>query len=77
MGKEDLQVILEMTEIGKSTIQNSFLENNASKMVVLLASYLYKVWFGLVSLFNGISTFVGHLIQSHSPRRKVEVLFNP
>ena len=30
--------------------------------------------FGLVSLFNGISTFEG---QSHSPRRTVVVLFNP
>ena len=35
------------------------------------------VWFGLVSLFNGISTFVGYLIPGHSPRRTVVVQFNP
>ena len=35
-----------------------------------------SVWFGLVSLFNGISTFVGCLMPNHSPRRTVVVLFN-
>ena len=31
----------------------------------------------LVSLFNDISTFVGYLIPSHSPRRTVVVLLKP
>ena len=32
------------------------------------------VWFGLVSLFNGVSTFVGYLMPR--PRRTVVVLSN-
>ena len=34
------------------------------------------IWFGLVSLFNGISTFVGYLMPKPS-RRTAIVLFNP
>ena len=32
---------------------------------------------GLVSLFNGISTFVGYLIPKQFSERTVVVLFNP
>ena len=37
-------------------------------------SLMVWVW---VSLFYGISTFVGYLMSKHSPRRTVVVLFNP
>ena len=33
--------------------------------------------FGLVSLFNGISTIAGYLMPKRSPRRTVVVLLNP
>ena len=44
-----------------------------------LKSYLIliRMDLGLVSLFNGISTFVGYLMPSLSPKRTVVVLFNP
>ena len=38
---------------------------------------IYMVWLGLFTLFHGISTFVGYLMQIYSPRRTVVVLFNP
>ena len=36
-----------------------------------------QIWFGLVSLFNGISTFLGYLIPKIFARKTVMILFNP
>ena len=43
----------------------------------LVSNPLGLVWFGLVYLFNGISTSVGYLVPNPSSGRTVVVLFNP
>ena len=40
----------------------SVLENLDKKYKIIIIKETSFIWFGLVSLFNGISTFVGYLM---------------
>ena len=55
---------------------NVVLNNSGYKAKLFINLGIYD-WFGLVSLFNGISTILGYLMPKPFPRRTVVVLFNP
>ena len=80
ISEESVNVILtslgnwiEQTPNWETHAEEKSKEASSRKIHYHFAVYNSKVWFGLVSLFNGISTFVGYLMRKISPRC-IEVL---